>query len=72
VPQEPDERPPHLIGLNEVGQCVVQCLLLQEQQPGRLLGAVQLAGAACVIVQDVVDVPEGLLELGAVACLAIA
>jgi hypothetical protein len=36
--------------------------VLQEQQPGRLLGVVQLAGAAGVLVQDVVDVLEGLFE----------
>jgi hypothetical protein len=33
--------------------------VFQEQQPGRLLGVVQLAGAAGVLVQDVVDVLEG-------------
>jgi hypothetical protein len=38
--------------------------VLQEQQPGRLLGVVELAAAAGVLVQDVVDVLEGLLEHG--------
>ena len=36
--------------------------VLQKKQPGRLLGVVQLAGAACVLVQDVVDVLESLLK----------
>ncbi len=36
--------------------------VLQEEQPGRLLGVVQLAGAASVLVEDVVDVLEGLLK----------
>jgi hypothetical protein len=36
--------------------------VLEEQQPGRLLGVVQLTDAACVFAQDVVDVFEGLLE----------
>lgn len=38
--------------------------VFQEQQPGGLLGVVQLAGAARVLVQDVVDVLEHLLESG--------
>jgi hypothetical protein len=36
--------------------------VLEEQQPGRLSGVVQLAGAAGILVQDVVDVLGGLFE----------
>ena len=36
--------------------------LFQEQQPRRLLGAIELAGAASILPQDVVDVFEGLFE----------
>ena len=46
-----------LVGL----QCVQ---VLQEQQPRGLLGVVQLTVTACVLVQDVVDILEGLFEHG--------
>ena len=36
--------------------------LFQEEQPGGLLGVVQLAGAAGVFPEDVVDVFEGLFK----------
>ena len=36
--------------------------VFEEQQPGGLLGVVQFAGAAGILVQDVVDVLEGLFE----------
>lgn len=35
--------------------------VFHEKHPGRLLGSVQLAGAAGILVQDVVDVLESLL-----------
>jgi len=42
---------------------VFQCIeVFEEQQPGRLLGVVELAGAACFFAQDVVDVFEGLFK----------
>jgi hypothetical protein len=36
--------------------------VFQEQQPGQLLGVVQLPGTAGILVLDVVDVLEGLFE----------
>lgn len=42
--------------------------VFQEKQPGALLRVVQLAGAARVFPQDVVDVFEGLFEHGVVSC----
>ena len=39
--------------------------LFQEQQPGRLFGVVELAGASGVFPEDVVDVLEGLFKHGA-------
>jgi hypothetical protein len=36
--------------------------LFQEQEPGTLLGVIQLAGASGVFPEDVVDVFEGLFE----------
>jgi hypothetical protein len=36
--------------------------VFQEQQPGRLFGVVQFAGAAGVFPEDVVDVLEGLFK----------
>jgi hypothetical protein len=36
--------------------------VFQEQEPGALLGVIQFAGASGVLVEDVVDVFEGLFE----------
>ena len=36
--------------------------VFEEKQPGGLLGIVQLAGAPGVLVEDVIDVFEGLFE----------
>lgn len=36
--------------------------VLEEQKPGGLLGVIQLTGTAGVLVEDVVDVLEGLLK----------
>ena len=38
--------------------------VLEEEQPGRLLCVVKLAGATGILVQDVVDVLEGLFKHG--------
>ena len=39
--------------------------VLEEQEPRRLLGVIQLAGASGILPQDVVDVLEDLLKHGA-------
>ena len=36
--------------------------IFQEQQPGRLLGIIQLGGHALVVAQGLVDVVEGVFE----------
>ena len=38
--------------------------IFEEQEPGVLLGVVELAGATGILPKDVVDVFEGLLEHG--------
>jgi hypothetical protein len=47
-----------LVGMLEIVE------IFEEQNPGGLLGVVQLGGAAGLFPQDVVDVLEGLLEHG--------
>ena len=42
--------------------CFEAVEVFQEQQPGSLLGVIQLGGAAGLLAEHVVDVPEGLFE----------
>ena len=47
------------------GLVLLKCVqVLQEEQPRRLLGVVELARAAGILVQDVVDVLKGLFKHG--------
>ena len=49
--------------LGFVGPVLLQPVeVFQEEQPGGLLGVVQLGGAAGLFPEDVVDVLEGLFE----------
>ena len=48
-----------------IGEVLLEAVeVFQEQQPGRLLGIVELGRASCLLPQDVVDVLEGLFKHG--------
>ena len=56
-----------------IGQVLLEAVeVFEEEQPGRLLGVVELGRATCLFPEDVVDVFEGLFEHGVVVLLVSA